>query len=45
MFKWPDGRKYKGEFKNNKQHGLGEFLDKDANVINGVWLSGVFQNN
>ena len=32
---WPDGRKYKGEYLNDKKHGLGEFYWKDGRGYKG----------
>lgn len=33
MFTWLDGRKYEGEYKDDKKHGYGEFKWPDGRVI------------
>ena len=37
MFTWPDGRKYVGEYKNDKKHGYGEFFWYDGREYKGYW--------
>ena len=37
---FPDGSSYKGGFKDDKQHGYGEFIDKDGNKSIGNWKNG-----
>ncbi|XP_064466211.1 alsin-like isoform X2 [Ornithodoros turicata] len=40
---WPDGRKYTGRFKNNLQHGEGEYVIPGATgdtVYKGIWKTG-----
>ena len=32
FFTWPDGRKYEGEYLNDKKHGVGVFTFKDGRV-------------
>ena len=39
LFEWPDGKKYKGEWKNGKQHGLGEYF----NVNTKTWRKGMWE--
>jgi hypothetical protein len=31
-FSWPDGRKYEGEYINDKKHGFGTFTFKDGRI-------------
>lgn len=40
MFTWPDGRKYDGEWKNGKQHGLGTYYSSKNEVKRGQWSEG-----
>ena len=37
--RWPDGKNYKGQWKNGKQHGFGEYTN-----INGIMRRGEFEN-
>ena len=39
-FTWPDGRKYEGEYLNDKKHGLGKFTHADGSKYNGNWKDG-----
>lgn len=32
---WPDGRRYQGEYQNDKKHGYGEFYWKDGKIYKG----------
>jgi hypothetical protein len=36
-FTWPDGRKYEGEYINDKKHGFGIFTFKDGRIYEGEW--------
>lgn len=38
---YPDGRVYKGGFKNNKPHGKGVLYQVDGTVVKGIWDNGV----
>ena len=40
LFSWPDGRKYDGEYLNDKKHGFGIFTFKDGRVYEGEWENG-----
>jgi hypothetical protein len=37
---WPDGRKYLGEYCDDKKNGVGTFFWKDGRVYQGHWLDG-----
>ena len=37
---WPDGRKYVGEYSEDKKHGFGTFEWKDGKKYIGNWLEG-----
>ena len=39
-FLWPDGRMYKGQWKNGKQEGDGIFIAPDGQQRSGVWKEG-----
>ena len=39
-FTWPDGRKYVGQYKNDKKEGYGEFEWSDGKKYKGNWLNG-----
>ena len=39
-FEWPDGRRYKGEWKNGKQHGKGIFINDKGETRSGLWEDG-----
>jgi hypothetical protein len=42
LFILADGSKYKGEWKNGKQHGKGEFIGKNNEVLKeGTWNNGI----
>ena len=32
---WPDGRRYQGEYQNDKKHGYGEFYWNDGKIYKG----------
>ena len=40
MFRWPDGRKYEGEWLQGKQHGYGKFTTSKDEVKYGIWDEG-----
>ena len=37
---WPDGRKYEGEYLNDKKNGYGIFIWKDGKEYRGYWKNG-----
>ena len=37
---WPDGRKYEGNFEDDKRHGVGTYWWKDGRVYRGMWEKG-----
>lgn len=39
-FYWPDGRRYKGEYKDDKKHGFGIFYWNDNRRYEGEWKDG-----
>jgi len=39
-FTWSDGRKYKGQYLEDKKHGYGEFEWKDGRKYKGNWAYG-----
>jgi len=38
-FRWPDGRKYLGEFRNNMRDGFGVMVFQDGKIIKGNWMN------
>lgn len=40
VFTWLDGRRYEGEYKNDKKEGFGVFLFRDGRVYEGEWKNG-----
>ena len=34
---WPNGDKYKGQWKDDKRNGKGIFHSKEGSVISGIW--------
>ena len=40
MFEWPDGRKYIGDYKNDKKEGHGVFSWPDGRKYDGNWKNG-----
>ena len=40
VFEWPDGRKYDGEWKNGKQHGVGVYTSASGKTKKGQWSEG-----
>ena len=39
-FYWQDGKVYKGQWKDGKQHGYGVIIDKDGKEIKAEWAEG-----
>jgi L1 cell adhesion molecule like protein len=39
-FNWPDGRKYIGEYRDDKKEGQGLFIWPDGRRYEGSWLDG-----
>ena len=39
-FTWPDGRKYEGDYKDDKKEGVGLFVWADGRKYNGCWKDG-----
>lgn len=37
IFKWPDGRSYEGEYKDDKKHGFGVLKWADGKKYEGLW--------
>ena len=37
---WKDGRKYIGNYENDKKHGQGEFHWSDGRIYKGEWAHG-----
>ena len=40
LFTWKDGRKYEGDYVDDKKHGYGEFLWNDGRQYRGYWKNG-----
>ena len=40
IFTWLDGRRYEGEYKNDKKEGYGVFMFRDGRVYEGEWKNG-----
>jgi hypothetical protein len=40
VFSWLDGRRYEGDFKNDKKEGQGIFFWPDGKKYDGGWLKG-----
>jgi hypothetical protein len=40
IFDWPDGRKYEGEYLDDKKHGKGTFRWADNRTYCGTWVNG-----
>lgn len=38
MFTWPDGRKYVGDYNDDKKEGHGEFTWPDGRKYDGQWF-------
>ena len=39
-YTWSDGRKYKGDYVNDKKEGLGTYTWADGRKYQGLWLNG-----
>lgn len=40
VFEWPDGRKYEGQYVDDKKEGQGNFFWPDGRVYQGGWKNG-----
>ena len=40
MYTWADGRKYEGEYKDDKKHGYGVYIWADLRQYSGWWYKG-----
>ena len=40
VFTWPDGRRYEGEYKDDKKEGYGIFEWSDGKKYRGFWVNG-----
>ena len=40
IFKWPDGRKYEGDYKKDKKEGFGIYYWPDGRIFRGNWFNG-----
>lgn len=40
IFKWPDGKKYDGEYVNNHKEGTGTMYNEDGSYYKGEWKNG-----
>lgn len=40
VFSWKDGRRYEGEYRNDRKEGYGEFQWPDGRMYKGSWKSG-----
>jgi hypothetical protein len=40
IYTWADGRKYEGEYKDDKKHGFGIYLWADRRLYQGYWFKG-----
>jgi hypothetical protein len=40
VYTWADGRKYEGEYKDDKKHGFGIYLWADGRLYQGYWFRG-----
>ena len=41
VFKWPDGRRYEGEYAFGKKNGIGAYVMNNKSVYKGKWLNGL----
>ena len=44
VMKWPDGKIYEGNFKNDLKNGFGKLTTVEGKVYEGNWLNGKFNN-
>ena len=40
VYTWQDGRKYEGEYKDDKKHGYGVYTWQDGRIYEGYWFRG-----
>ena len=40
VYKWPDGRKYEGQYIKDKKAGHGDYKWPDGRKYTGAWLNG-----
>lgn len=40
IFNWADGRKYEGDYHNDRKHGHGKFTWSDGRIYDGAWYNG-----
>ena len=40
VFTWEDGKRYEGEYQNDKKHGQGTFTWADKKSFSGGWKNG-----
>lgn len=38
--RWPDGKKYEGEYLNDIKHGYGIYYWNDGRIYDGMWKDG-----
>ena len=41
VYKWPDGRKYEGEYHMDKKEGYGVYYWPDGRIHDGYWKEGL----
>jgi len=41
ILKWPNGARYVGEWRENKMHGDGTYIDKEGNTWTGQFFNGI----
>ena len=40
LYLWEDGRRYQGDYSNDKKHGFGAYMWIDGRVYHGMWKDG-----
>ena len=40
IYYWPDGRRYDGDYENDKKHGFGAYYWPDGKAYEGHWVNG-----
>ena len=40
IFIWSDGRKYEGDYVNDRKEGFGVFTFRDGRIYEGEWING-----